>query len=312
MRTSINRLTLVSLRLVSLITVIAGLLGSPAILAGDRLTVFACEPEWAALADEIGGAQVKTFSATHARQDPHYIRARPSLIAKIRRADLVICSGAGLEVGWLPVLLQKANAQVQPGATGSLMAAELVPVLEVPVIVDRSQGDVHPEGNPHVHLDPYNILKVAEVLARRLETLDPANAAVYGSRLADFTQRWQAHIAQWETRAAPLRGKRVVVHHKAWSYLIAWLGLEEIATLEPRPGIPPTPSHLETLLLTVREQAPLAIIRTPYRSAEPSEWLAEKTGIPAVMLPYTVGGDAESGDLFALFERTLALLEAQL
>ena len=294
-------------------TVIAGLLGSPAILAGDRLNVFACEPEWAALVDEIGGAHVKTVSATHARQDPHFIRARPSLIAAIRRADLVICSGGGLEVGWLPLLLQKAgNAQVQPGATGYLMAAEAVPVREVPEVVDRSHGDVHPEGNPHVHLDPYNILRVAEPLTRRLESLDAANAAVYRTRLADFSQRWQTHIVQWESRAVPLRGRRVIVHHRAWTYLIAWLELEELAALEPKPGIPPTTSHLEKLLLKVRQQSALAIVRTPYASAEPSEWLAEKTGIPAVMLPYTVGGDPEAGNLFALFDRTLALLEAQL
>ncbi len=292
---------------------IAGLLGSPAVLAGDRLTVFACEPEWAALADEIGGEHVNTVSATHARQDPHFIRAKPSLIAAIRRADLIICSGGGLEMGWLPLLLQKAgNAQVQPGATGYLMAAESVPVLEVPEVVDRSLGDVHPEGNPHVHLDPHNILRVAQAIAQRLATLDAANATVYRSRLADFSQRWQTHIAAWETRAAPLRGKRVIVHHSAWTSLIAWLGLEELAALEPKPGIPPTTSHLEKLLLKVRQQSALAILRTPYASAEPSEWLAEKTGIPAVMLPYTVGGDPEAGNLFALFERTLALLEAQL
>ena len=144
--------------------------------AHATLQVFACEPEWAALASEVGGDKVVSFSATHAQQDPHYIRARPSLISKARRADLIICSGADLEIGWLPLLLERAGSNVQPGRLGNLMAFHYVPLLEIPVVVDRSMGDVHPDGNPHIHLDPYNILRVAEELSDRLISLDGSNS----------------------------------------------------------------------------------------------------------------------------------------
>ena len=156
----------------------AVLLMAAPISAVAKVRVFACEPEWASLAEAIGGEYVETYAATHARQDPHHIRARPSLIAKMRQADLVLCSGASLEAGWLPSLLQKAgNARVQPGGEFHLLAAETVPVLEIPETVDRSMGDIHPEGNPHVHLNPHNIPIVAEALTQRLQALDPANAA---------------------------------------------------------------------------------------------------------------------------------------
>ena len=140
--------------------------------ANEQLNIFACEPEWKALAEEIGGNNVKAISATHAKQDPHHIRARPSLIAKIRRADLIFCSGAGLEVGWMPILLQKARSEVQPGNIGYFMASKYTPVIDIPHKIDRSHGDVHPEGNPHVHLDPNNILLVAKELNRRLSIID--------------------------------------------------------------------------------------------------------------------------------------------
>ena len=285
----------------------AWLLAAP-LTARAQLDVFACEPEWGALAEEIGGDKVKVFAATHARQDPHYIRARPSLIAKARRADLIFCSGGGLEIGWLPILLRRAGAGVQPCAPGYLMAAEFVPVLEKPVRVDRSMGDVHPEGNPHVHLNPHNITLVAKELTKRLESIDAANAAFYRSRWKDFTARWQKNMIRWEHEAVALKGTRVVVHHLAFSYLLDWLGLEQVASLEPKPGIPPTTSHLEKLLKQLKANPAHVIIRTPYESDDASEWLSKKTATPALVLPYTIGGDAESRDLFALFERSVSLL----
>lgn len=274
------------------------------------LRVFACEPEWAALATEIGGDKVNAYAATHARQDPHYIRAKPSLISRIRRADLVICSGAGLEVGWLPLLLQRgARAGVQPGQPGYLMAADYVPVADIPTVVDRSLGDVHPEGNPHVHLDPRNLIKVAAELTKRMARIDPPNAAHYNARRMEFEKSMGAAIVEWTARAAPLAGMRVISHHKSWTYLINWLGLNEVGTLEAKPGIPPTASHLNSLLRMAQPQQVKAILRTPYDSATASEWLSGKTGIPAVMLPFTVERDAPPGALKDLFERTLALLE---
>ncbi len=274
-----------------------------------KVNVFACEPEWAALAKEVGGAKVKTFAATHAKQDPHYIRARPSLIAKIRRADLVICSGSGLEIGWLPILLQKAKLGVQPGAIGYLMATNIVPILEKPAVVDRSMGDVHPEGNPHVHLNPNNILLVAKELSIRLASIDTPNAGFYQRQLSSFNTQWQQNIKTWESNASVLKGKTVVVHHRAFSYLLNWLGMNAVASLEPKPGIPPTTSHLEGLLQQLKASPADIIIRTPYEPSGASKWLSEKTGTPNLVLPYTIGGDAESRNLFTLFNRSVNLLK---
>lgn len=291
---------------------LVGLLILPAFPApaSAKMQVFACEPEWASLAAEIGGEMVETFAATSAQQDPHSIRARPSLIAAMRKADLVVCSGAGLEIGWLPVLFQKAgNAGVQPGAPGYLMAAAVVPVLERPVVVDRSLGDVHPEGNPHVHLNPHNILLMAKELTSRLQVLDAANAGRYQTRYEDFSSRWQQAISRWEDQASALRGKRLISHHRAWTYLLDWLGLELVNTLEPKPGIPATTSHLEALLQQVRGVPILAIIRTPYAPDNASEWLAAKSGFPAIVMPYTIGGAEGVTDLFTLFDRSVKLLK---
>lgn len=289
-------------------------LAAAAVLAAPHaahaaIHVFACEPEWAALAKELGGDAVTVTSATTPQQDPHHVRAKPSLLAAMRKADMVVCSGAGLEIGWLPILLGKAGgAQVQPGADGYLMAADFVKRLEVPAVVDRAQGDVHPEGNPHIQTDPRNIAAVAAVLGKRLAVIDPAHAAAYEARTADFQNRWRAATAKWERETVSLKGMPIVVHHKAWVYLVNWLGLTEVGSLESKPGIPPTSAHLEELLAKVRQQPVQVIVRTPYESADASDWLAEKTGTPAVVLPFTVGGDAQSTDLFALFDQTVHVL----
>ena len=278
--------------------------------AAAGLQIFSCEPEWAALARDVGGEKVNAFSATHARQDPHHIRARPSLIAKIRRADLVFCSGADLEVGWLPLLMRRgARSGVQPGATGYLMAAEHVPVLEKPTVVDRSLGDVHPGGNPHVHLDPRNLAILSEELSRRLIQLDPPNTVYYRNRLDAFQRDWRTAMDGWKSRVTKLSGLPVIVHHKSFTYLINWIGLKEVATLEVKPGIPPTASHLNNLLLSARSQKVKVILRTPYDPAEASVWLASKSGIAALMLPYTVDKEAPPGALARLFDLTVALLE---
>lgn len=274
-----------------------------------KVNVFACEPEWAALAEEIGGDKVEAFSATSAVQDPHYIRARPSLISKARKADLLLCSGASLEIGWLPILLQKVSSDLQPGSIGYLMAADVVTMLEVPVVVDRSMGDVHPEGNPHVHLNPYNLIRVGESLTGRLAGIDAENASFYKDRYRNFSSRLSKAISRWESEARALKGKQVVVHHKSFTYLLDWLGMKQVGTLEPKPGIPPTISHLKNLLRQLRSNPADVIIRAPSDPDDASEWLSKKTGMKAVALPYTVGGDEQSGDLFALFDRTIALLK---
>ena len=278
--------------------------------ATAELRVFSCEPEWAALVEALAGDQAEVFTATTAQQDPHYIQARPSLIAQMRRADLVVCTGAELEVGWLPVLLRRGgNPRVQPGGDGYFEAANHVPMLQVPQRLDRAEGDVHPKGNPHIQLDPHNIERVALALSQRLAELDSAHATDYRQRLDDFTRRWQAAIKRWEKQAEPLKGIPIVVHHKSWVYLNHWLGLKEIGTLEPKPGVPPTSGHLAELLETLKVTPAKAVIRAPYQDARPSEWLSKEVpGLAMIELPYTVGGSAQATDLFGLFDASIALL----
>lgn len=276
------------------------------------IRIFACEPEWAALAIEIGGQHVETYSATTAMQDPHYIQARPSLIAKVRKADLVICSGADLEIGWLPVLLQKANNRnVMPASQGFLEASGLVQRFDAVASLDRAGGDIHPLGNPHVQTNPHNVMVIAAALGQRLAELDAANADVYQSGLADFQRRWGEAMPQWEARAAPLKGKRIITHHKSWIYLQRWLGLIEVATLEAVPGVPPTAAHLSGLVSQFEDGGADVIIRAPYQDAKASEWLAQRSGITSIELPLTVGGTDEASDLFKLFDDIISrLLEA--
>ena len=278
--------------------------------AHAALKVFACEPEWGSLAQELGGDAVEVDVATTALQDVHAIEARPSLIAKVRRAQLVVCSGADLEVAWLPQLLRQAgNARVASGP-GYFMAAAQVVTLEKPATLDRAGGDIHPQGNPHVQLDPYRVLAIAKALAARLAQLDPDNAAAFDKRLADFSARWQAAIAKWEAKAAPLKGRKVVVHHSSWIYLLQWLGMSQVGALEPKPGVPPTSGHLASLIEHAKSEGAFAILRAAYQDSRAGEWLSERTGIPLVTLPFSVGGDAQAKDLFGMYDSTLDKLLA--
>ena len=279
------------------------------VVAHAALNVFACEPEWGALATELGGGDVKVYTATTAFQDPHHIEARPSLIAQMRRADLAVCTGAELEIGWLPVLLRQAgNAAIQPGQPGYLEAARQVALLEKPAVLDRSQGDVHAAGNPHIQTDPRNIARVAQALGARLAELDPGHAATYRARLADFNARWNAAMARWQAEAAPLRGMPVAVQHQGFPYLENWLGLKQVAVLEPKPGVAPSIGHLAEIAAQLKATPARVVIRAAYQDSRPSEWLAEHAGIPAVALPFTVGGSDRAKDLFGLFDDSVAQL----
>jgi zinc/manganese transport system substrate-binding protein len=274
--------------------------------APAQLSVFACEAEWAALAGELGGQHVDVYAATNALQDVHAIQARPSLIAKWRRADLAVCTGADLEIGWLPALAQKGNnPRVNPGSPGFFEASAHVRMLEVPETVDRAQGDVHPYGNPHIHTDPRNIAAIGRALAARLAELDPDNADAYAARHADFAARWDAAMGRWAERGQPLAGVPVISGQRAWSYLYAWLGIREIATLEPKPGIPPSGAHLEALLDTLENQPARMIVYAAYQDRRPVDWMARRVGLPTVQLPFSPGGAPGTDDLFGYFEVTL-------
>lgn len=273
--------------------------------AHAELNVFACEPEWAALVQELAGEHATVFAATHAGQDPHHIQARPSLIARLRSADLAVCTGAELETGWMPMLQRRArNSRIRHGEPGYFEASEQVELLEKPTKLDRADGDVHGDGNPHIQLDPRRILEVAKALSSRLQQLDVANERAYKRRLQDFAARWESAIARWQTEAIGLKDKRVIVHHREWVYLLDWLGMQRAGSLEPKPGIPPNMAHLADL----KERRADMIILSPLDDTKPSTWLREQIGTPVVVLPHTVGAVPNSDTLFRSFDEIIRRL----
>ncbi|MGB7502566.1 MAG: zinc ABC transporter substrate-binding protein [Azonexus sp.] len=277
--------------------------------ASAALQVFATAPEWAALAREIGGDKVSIYTATTALQDIHRITAKPSLLAQARRAQLVVATGAELEIGWLPLVLRDSgNAGIQPGQPGYFEAARYVTLLDVPAVLDRAQGDVHAAGNPHIQLDPRNLFRIGEALAARLGELDPTNAPAYQAGYKAFAEKWRTAIARWEKEALPLRGVPVLVHHASFVYLENWLGMKETGALEPKPGVEPSSGQLSGLVARQQSAPAKMVLRTAYQSDGPSLWIAGKAGIPAVLLPFTVGGTPEAGDLFGLFDDTVQRL----
>jgi zinc/manganese transport system substrate-binding protein len=292
----------------AILGIVAGMVSASSHAA---INVLACEPEWEALTRELGGDKVKVSSATTALQDPHRVEARPSLIARTRNADLLVCTGLELEAGWLPVLVQQSgNAKIAPGQPGNFEAGAYVKRLDVPAKLDRSEGDVHAAGNPHIQQDPHNIAAVAVALAQRLSQLDPANAGVYQARHQDFAARWSAAIRKWEQQAAPLKSVPVVEHHKNMAYLMNWLGLRPVGTLEPKPGVEPSAAHLSQLLGQLQRQPAKMVLRAAYQDGRASQWLSEHAHVAAVVLPFSVGADGATGDLFKLFDVTVQRLLA--
>ena len=279
--------------------------------AQAALKVFACEPEWAALPQELGGKNVDVYAATTGLQDPHVVQARPSLIAHFRSADLAVCTGAELEIGWLPILLQNgANPKIQPGQPGMFEAYRYVTMKEVPTSVDRANGDVHPDGNPHFQTDPRNIGIVAKALSERLAQLDAAHADDYAKRGTDFQARWQAALSKWAAAAKPLAGLTALSYHKEWIYLYDFVGMKEVGTLEPKPGIPPSAAHLEELLAGFKQNPAKVVVYAAYNDAHAADYFSQKAGIPVVKLPFTIGGLDGTDDLFKLYQITIDRLVA--
>lgn len=279
------------------------------LISQAKINIFACEPEWASLAEEIGKDKVSVFSATSGKQDPHHIEARPGLIAKARQADLLICTGADLEAGWLPLLLNKsANGKIMAGAPGHFMASDYVELLDKPQALDRSQGDIHAAGNPHFHLNPHYILSVAEAFTTRLSAIDENNSDFYKNAFTDFRQRWLAAIETWEHQAQTIKNTAYAVDHKSWIYLAHWLNVDMSTTIEPKPGIPPGSEYLSQLIKIIKEKNIRKVFYAAHAHPRAAQWLANQTGISAIELPYTVGGSTGANDLFGLFDETLKLL----
>jgi len=297
-------------KLIFCAAVLAAAIATPAYA---NLNVFACEPEWGALSQEIGGDKVDVYTATVGTQDPHQVQARPSLIAKARSANIAVCTGAELEVGWLPMIVQQSgNSRIAPGQPGAFEATAQVRLLETPASLDRANGDIHAAGNPHIQTDPRMMIPVSRALAQRFAQLDPANAALYQARQTDFEHRWTTAIAGWQQRAAPLRGTAIAVQHHSWVYLENWLGMTEVVPLEPHPGVPPSSGYLAQVLQTLHTRPAKFVIRAAYEDNRPTDFVAQHANIPGVALPFTVGGDAQATDLFKLYDDTITKLLAGL
>ena len=276
--------------------------------AQAKLNVFACEPEWAALTKELS-PDADIYSATTARQDPHLVQPRPGLISKMRRADLVVCSGADLESGWLPVLQEKSgNRKVQSRYKGLFFAADKVTTIDKVKKSALTLGHVHKKGNPHIHLDPYRMLKISEALAKRMATLDPENGQKYLANQQTFAKRWQVNIVRWEKEAKSLRGINLITYHSNFNYLLNWLEINTVGDLEPKPGVPPSSRHLAKLLKQGQSTRVDAVVYASYQNARGADWLSSKLGIPNTELPMSVGGNKESNDLTGLYDSLIQTL----
>jgi zinc/manganese transport system substrate-binding protein len=279
--------------------------------AQAALRVLATTADWGSLTTELGGDKVDVYTATSALEDVHHVNAKPSLVARARTADLVVANGGDLEIGWLPVLLQESgNPKIQPGTLGYFEATSAVRLLDIPSAVDRSMGDIHPLGNPHIQLDPRYVAVVAKALTARLAAIDPANAAYYQARGVDFQARWQQAMTRWDAEAAPLKGVPVVVVSIELRYLCRWLGLNQLAAIEPKPGVPPSAGYLAELVAKLTADKPKMILRSAFNTPQSAEWLSQKIGVPVVLLPFSVGGTPEAKDFFGLFDDTLNRLLA--
>ena len=290
-----------------------GLTAIAATPAHADLNVFACEPEWGALATEIGGDHVNVYNATVGGQDPHQVQARPSLIARARTANVAVCTGAELEVAWLPLIAQQSgNRRIVAGQAGLFETTSAVRLLERPASVDRSQGDLHAGGNPHIQTDPRNMIPVSRAMAQRFAQLDPANAQTYQTRQADFEHRWNVALTRWQQRATPLRGVSIAVQHHSWPYMLNWLGITEVVALEPRPGVPASAGYLAQVLQTLNTRPVRFVIRAAYEDPRSGDFINQRAHIPAVTLPFTVGGTPGATNLFTLYDDTITRLLAGL
>ena len=277
----------------------------------QALTIFTCEPEWAALSQPLA-PQAKVHTATHVYQDPHYIEARPSLIAKLAKADLAICTGAELEAGWLPALQKRAaNHKVMNGAEGMLYLAQYTNTIHKHKKEFFSTKHVHPKGNPHFHLDPKRVAKLAVVISKHLQQIDPESAVEYQQALQTWQSTWELYMLKWRMKARALKGKPVVIQHTSFSYLINWLEMNVVSDLEPKPGVPPTITHVQSLLSETQKNKPIAILTSWYQNDHAAQWLSEKTEVRHLNLPATVDLEGEINSLQLLFDFLLSQLQPE-
>lgn len=276
-----------------------------------QLNVVTTTEDIASIVKEVGGDLVAVKTIARGYQDPHVIEAKPSYMLKVNRADLLAYQGLDLEVGWLPMLIQGArNKNVFPGQLGHLDVSQVITPLEIPGgELDRSMGDVHPHGNPHYHLNPENGLLMAETIADRLIRLDPSNADAYKSNLESFSKRLEEKITQWKTRMEKFQSLKVITYHSTWNYLLDFLSIESVGTIENRPGIPPSGRHLSELSSVMKQTNTRVILQASYFEEEYSDLLVGKTQGEVLVLPVSVGGVEEARDYIALFDVLIKMLE---
>lgn len=266
------------------------------------LKVVSSIPILGSLAKEVGGDRVEVQSLAKGYQDPHFVEAKPSLMLVLNHADLLLHVGLELEIGWLPPLvLGSRNARIQTGELGNLDCSQSIPVLDVPrTRVDRSMGDIHPQGNPHYWLPPGNAKIIAGEIAQRLGQIDPEGKPEYDRRLTAFIRHVDAKVKEWQPSIGKLRGTKVATYHKSWTYMSQWLGLVEVGYVEIKPGIPPDPSHLVQLIATMkREEAKLLLMENFYNKTT-AQLVADKSGARLLVLPTDVGASPEAKDWFSL------------
>lgn len=268
-----------------------------------HLNIAVSYPYIGALTQAVGGDHVTTVVLAKGNWDPHFVVPRPSLIAKMRSADALIMNGGQLEIGWLPPLIRRGNnPKVNPGAPTFLNLSQGIELIDKPSEVDRSKGDVHPAGNPHFHLDPHNIPLLAKRIADFLISIDTEHRSVYEKNLADFTQKWDKNLVRWDRIMAPKKGMKVVQFHDNLAYFNKAYGLVNIGTIEPLPGIPPSPRHTLALINLIRAEHPCCILHDVYHSTKTAEYIRDKTGIRIVLMPHDLGALDSIDTLSALFD----------
>ena len=288
---------------------LAGIAATPA----AKLRVVATTPDLAALVREIGGASVDVTALAKPTEDPHFVDAKPSHIVTLNRADVLIEGGAELELGWLPPLLENSrNAKIAAGAKGRIVASEGIKLVDVPTSFDRSKGDVHSLGNPHFLLDPTNVKIVATNIAQHLSAVDPASAAAYKANLDQFVARVDAKTSEWQKQLAPYRNAKIVTYHKDFVYLAERFNLDVIETLEPKPGIAPSPAHLARVIEAMKSSGAKVILVQPYQNRRTAETVARQTGAAVLDIPQQPGARKESKSYLDVMDYMVTTLAAAL
>jgi len=268
-----------------------------------NLNIAVSYPYIGALTKSIGGENINTIVLAKGNWDPHFVVPRPSLISKVRNADGLIMNGGQLEIGWLPPLIKRAaNPKTNVNAKTFLNLSNHVQMINKPVSVDRSGGDIHPDGNPHFHLDPNNILVLANVIKEYLSSMDSENLDIYEKNYEKFAQMWKNRIDMWNEKMLNKKGLKVIQFHDNLAYFNKAYGLTSIATIEPLPGIPPSSRHTINLIKLIKKKNPCCILHDVYHSTKTAKYISNKADIPVVLMPHDIGALDSIEDLTSLFD----------